>query len=177
MSKLTPKQELFVLEYLKDFNATQAAIRAGYSEKSAEVIGHENLRKPNIREAIKSAKIERTERVKIDADWVMQRLAEESFADINDLFDDNGDLRPVKDWPKVWRTGLIAGIDVTTVGDTLHRVTKIRLSDRLRRIELLGKHVDVQAFRERVDVHKYDHESALDQLDDQEEHERSQTTH
>ena len=49
---MTPKQKAFVFEYLKDFNATQAAIRAGYSQKTAGVIGHENLRKPNIAEII-----------------------------------------------------------------------------------------------------------------------------
>ena len=55
---MTEKMNQFVLEYLKDFNATQAAIRAGYSERTAEVIGHENLRKPQIKEAIEKAKIE-----------------------------------------------------------------------------------------------------------------------
>lgn len=52
MAKLTDKQNSFIQEYCKDFNATQAAIRAGYSVKTAAVVGHENLRKPNISEAI-----------------------------------------------------------------------------------------------------------------------------
>jgi phage terminase small subunit len=52
MAELTTKQEQFCLEYLKDFNATQAAIRAGYSPKTAVVTGHENLRKPDIKKKI-----------------------------------------------------------------------------------------------------------------------------
>ena len=52
---MTPKQERFVAEYLLDMNATAAAIRAGYSRKSASAIGNENLRKPEISEAIKKA--------------------------------------------------------------------------------------------------------------------------
>ena len=51
---MTTKQELFIVEYLKDFNATQAAIRAGYAENGAAVTGHELLRNPNIQEIIKS---------------------------------------------------------------------------------------------------------------------------
>jgi phage terminase small subunit len=62
---LTPKQEIFVLEYLKDLNATQAAIRAGYSAKTAEVIGYENLRKPQIAAAIDAAQKERAEETKL----------------------------------------------------------------------------------------------------------------
>ena len=72
--KLTEKQSLFVKEYLVDLNATQAAIRAGYSENSAEAIGYENLRKPYLAKAIQEAMINRSERVKIDADEVLKGI-------------------------------------------------------------------------------------------------------
>ena len=72
--KLTAKESAFVAEYLVDLNATQAAIRAGYSEKSAAVIGHENLRKPHIAEAIQEAMDKRGERVKISQDWILKKL-------------------------------------------------------------------------------------------------------
>jgi len=55
MANLTPKQQRFVEEYLIDLNATQAAIRAGYSEKTAYSVGHENLKKPEIQKAIEEA--------------------------------------------------------------------------------------------------------------------------
>lgn len=71
---LTAKQELFCKEYLVDLNATQAAIRAGYSEKTAKEIGCENLTKPNIQEYIKEAMNKRSQKVEIDADYVLQGI-------------------------------------------------------------------------------------------------------
>ncbi|GFE56407.1 terminase small subunit [Geobacter sp. AOG1] len=71
---MTPKQELFVVEYLKDLNATQAAIRAGYSAKTARQIAEENLSKPYIMAAINEAKKERIEEVKLDANYVLTNL-------------------------------------------------------------------------------------------------------
>lgn len=65
---LTPKQERFVAEYLIDLNATQAAIRAGYSEKTAYAIGHENLSKPEIQEFISKSRQKIIER----AEWTAQ---------------------------------------------------------------------------------------------------------
>lgn len=75
MVKLTKKQELFVKEYLIDLNATQAAIRAGYSKKTATIIGHENLSKPNIAAAIKKAMDERIEKLDTSAEQVIKDLA------------------------------------------------------------------------------------------------------
>lgn len=76
MEKLTPKQARFVEEYLVDLNATQAAIRAGYSENTAAVIGCENLMKPNIRQAIEAAQHKRSERVELTQDEVVRDLRE-----------------------------------------------------------------------------------------------------
>jgi phage terminase small subunit len=68
------KQERFVEEYLIDLNATQAAIRAGYSEKTAHVIGSENLRKPAIAAAVARAQADRTERTNITQDYVLESI-------------------------------------------------------------------------------------------------------
>ncbi len=149
---MTPKQQRFVEEYLIDLNATQAAIRAGYSENAAKEQGYENLTKPHIAEAIAEAMAARSERTKIDADWVLARLADEADADLADLYDENNGLKPITEWPLVWRQGLVAALEVEEIfkdGKKLGQVTKVKLSDRLKRIELIGKHVDVQAFAER----------------------------
>jgi phage terminase small subunit len=69
--RLTPKQAAFVQEYLVDLNATQAAIRAGYSEDTAKAIGHENLTKPDVAEAIQEAMDQRAARTKITTDYVL----------------------------------------------------------------------------------------------------------
>ena len=73
---LTPKQEAFVSEYLVDLNATQAAIRAGYSEKTAQMIGSENLSKPMVAAAIAAAQAERSERTEITQDYVLTVITE-----------------------------------------------------------------------------------------------------
>lgn len=78
MAKLTDKQQRFVEEYLIDLNATQAAIRAGYSEKTAQQMGAENLSKPVIAEAIQEAKNKRTERTELTVDMVVQGLLKEA---------------------------------------------------------------------------------------------------
>ena len=152
---LTPKQARFVEEYLVDLNATQAAIRAGYSEKTAKSVGHENLTKPDIQAAIAKAMEARSERLKIDADWVLLRLADEATADLADLYAESGELRPVAEWPLIWRQGLVSGLIINETfldGEKLGHVTKVKLSDRIRRLELIGKHVNVQAFAERKEI-------------------------
>ncbi|GAA6196680.1 terminase small subunit [Pseudophaeobacter arcticus] len=79
---LTAKQERFVAEYLIDLNATQAAIRAGYSEKGANVQGSKLLANANIQAAIQEAQAKRSIRTKITQDRVLQELARIGFADI-----------------------------------------------------------------------------------------------
>lgn len=74
MIKLTPKQALFCKEYLIDLNATQAAIRAGYSKKTACAIGYENLKKPHLAKEIQILNDERSKRTLVDGDWVLEKL-------------------------------------------------------------------------------------------------------
>lgn len=73
---LTPKQQRFVDEYLIDLNATQAAIRAGYSQKTAGAIGSENLTKPEIAAAIAAKQQVRAEATELNEQWVIDRLRE-----------------------------------------------------------------------------------------------------
>lgn len=71
---LTAKQQRFVDEYLIDLNATQAAIRAGYSEKTAQQMGSENLSKPVVADAIKARQIVRAEKAEMDEAWILDKL-------------------------------------------------------------------------------------------------------
>lgn len=75
---LTPKQAAFVREYLIDLNATQAAIRAGYSKKTARSVGHENLTKPDIEAAIRTALDERAQKASLTAQEVLDGLRREA---------------------------------------------------------------------------------------------------
>ena len=90
--KLTKKQQLFVDEYLIDLNATQAAIRAGYSVDTAREIGCENLTKPNIQQAIAKVMAERSKRTGINQDRVVLELAKIAFVKMTDIVDDEGNI-------------------------------------------------------------------------------------
>lgn len=152
---LAGKRARFVQEFVVDLNGRQAAIRAGYSPRTATEQAHEMLRQPDVAAAINAAKAERSEETKIDAAWVLKRLAAEAEADVGDLYDDAGDLLPVKQWPKIWRQGLVAGLDVEVVtveGREVARIKKLRLSDRVRRLELIGKHIGVKAFEDTLNL-------------------------
>jgi phage terminase small subunit len=110
---LTDKQEMFCREYLIDLNATQAAIRAGYSDKTANRTGSENLSKPDIAQRIIDLKSERNERVEVNADYVLRRLVEIDQMDVLDILNDDGGIKSISEWPKVWRTTL-SGFDLNT---------------------------------------------------------------
>ena len=147
---LTDKQDMFCREYLIDLNATQAAIRAGYSEKTARALGSENLTKPDIQNRIAELKAVRNEEVSINAAYVLRRLVEIDQMDVLDILLANGELKPIKDWPKTWRTTL-TGMDVTEMaGDDDGLLKKIKWPDKVKNLELLGKHVNVMAFKEQA---------------------------
>ncbi len=96
----------------------------------------------------------------MDSDDVLRRLSDEVQADIADLYDDNGALFPVEEWPLIWRQGLVAGVETETKtnedGTAETVVTKIKFADRTRRLELLGKHIKVNAFQDVVQVRGLD---------------------
>nr|WP_281127727.1 terminase small subunit [Sphingomonas sp. AR_OL41] len=159
---LTPKRQRFVDEYLIDLNATRAYRSAGFRGSDAVCAseGHKLLRNPKVAAAIQVALAERAKRVQVDADWLLKRLADEAHADLKDIYAENGDLRPIAEWPLIWRQGLVVGIESVTekVGEDADGnpqyaiVRKVKLASRGRQLELIGRHIGVQAFRDKVDV-------------------------
>jgi len=139
--RLTAKQQRFIEEYLIDLNATQAAIRAGYSPKTAREIGAENLSKPHIRARVDEALAERSRRTGITADRVLRELARIAFANAPDLI--NMDDATLRADASVDDTAAIASVRVKRIpaadGEGVER--EIRLADKLRALELLGKHL------------------------------------
>lgn len=149
---LTDKQEMFCREYLIDLNATQAAIRAGYSAKTANRTASENLSKPDIQSRIAELKAQRNDLVGINATYVLNRLVEIDQMDVLDILTSTGELKSVSQWPKVWRTTL-SGLDVVEMsaeGNTAALLKKIKWPDKVKNLELLGKHIDVMAFKEQA---------------------------
>lgn len=153
--KLTAKQEKFISEYLLDLNATQASLRAGYSEKTAKQIGTENLSKPIIQEGIQRLRDIQLNKLDIDSEYVLKRLHEIDQLDVIDIFnDDMSAFKKLSEWPKSWRTSL-SGIDINELfefnegnKELSGLVKKIKWPDKVRNLELLGKHIAVGAFKE-----------------------------
>jgi Phage terminase, small subunit len=142
MPKLTAKQEKFIQEYLIDLNATQAAIRAGYSAKTAEVIAFENLRKPYLQAAIQEAMQERAKRTQVTQDMIVNELAKIAFSDLKSVVSWTKDGKIiVKPSDEVDGT-IMSEISETEInyGDYIKRTKKVKLHDKLRALELLGRH-------------------------------------
>ena len=134
-ARLTPKQQQFVDEYLIDLNATQAAIRAGYSSRTARAIASENLAKPHIQDAIAKAKMERSEATRIDAEWVLKQAVELHQRCMQEI-------KPARN-PKTREQ--MKDED----GNLLFTFNAAAAN---RALELVGKHVDIGAFRDRLEV-------------------------
>lgn len=158
--KLPPLQQRFVDEYPKDWHETNAAIRAGYSPKTAASQASRLLKNVKIKKAIMAVREDISKTAKIDAAWLLRILADDVQADVSELFDDEKRLKHPKDWPPAFRKGLVSGLDVTALFDSdVHGnkeqvgvVTKIKLADRTKLKELIGKHTDIGAFIEKLKV-------------------------
>ena len=146
---LTPKQSTFVDEYLLDLNCTQAAIRAGYSKRTAYSQGQRLLKNVEVRRHLEAALKARSERTQVDADMVIDELRKIGFADIRQMFSGDslidinnlGDdiAAAVQSVEVVTRPG---GLDEN--GErTVEYVHKIRLADKRAALVDLGKHLDL----------------------------------
>src|SRR5690606_36988425 len=127
MANLTPKQQRFVEEYLIDLNATQAAIRAGYSEKTAYSVGHENLKKPEIQKAIEEAQSKLSNKTQVTVEMVVQGLLKEA----QDYAEGSTQSARVSAWAHLGKhLGMFVDqkkVDVTTNGESINKPTVIEL--------------------------------------------------
>jgi phage terminase small subunit len=147
MGELSAKQRQFALEYLKDLNATQAAVRAGYSAKTAYAQGSRLLSKAEVQAFIAARQSKRAEKLEISAQRVLEEMARVAFADIGAAFDENGGLLPIHRMPEDTRRALAsvesdelsdgAGSERASIGTT----RKVKMFDKLRSLEMLGKHL------------------------------------
>lgn len=136
--KLNPKQQRFVQEYLIDFNATQAAIRAGYSEKSAKLIGHQLLNNTKLSKAIAEAKNKTANKLEITKERWLKEIFCYAFLDPLDLFEEDGSLKLLKNIPESARRA-IAGLEVTEIFDNAKDDQKMAIG-LLKKIKLISKH-------------------------------------
>ncbi|HAF2255021.1 TPA: terminase small subunit [Salmonella enterica] len=155
---LTAMQEAYAQEFTKcPENQTQAAINAGFSPNTAAVKASVMMRDERIQKRIAELMEERNKRLRVSADYVLLRLVEIDQMDVLDILNDDGTLKPIREWPKIWRTTLsgfdlsstIMNMDETSIETILK---KIKWPDKVKNLELIGKHVDVNAFRERLEI-------------------------
>jgi phage terminase small subunit len=154
---LTPRQALFVAEYLKDLNATKAAIRAGYSAASAHSCGPRLLENADVATAIASAIERRSQRVEIKADDILRELYRLATVDLGGAIDQaTGRLLPLHEMPEDVRRAISSieteelwegrGEDRERLGD----LVKVKFWDKKAALELLGKHVGIFVDRSEV---------------------------
>ena len=146
MRELTGKQKRFVEEYLCDLNATQAAIRAGYSAKTAYSMGQRLLKEVEIQTAIQAAMNIRADRTQITQDNVLNELSKIGFSDIRKAFDNDGRLLPVHMLPDSIAPA-ISSVKVTSSrvpgSDPveIEHTTEIKFWDKPKALDLAGKHL------------------------------------
>jgi phage terminase small subunit len=148
---LEPKQLRFIEEFTVDCNATQAAIRAGYSQRTARQIGYENLTKPYIQQAIKNRMEKHTEAVGVTVERVLKELVRMAWVDIGEAYDENQCLKPLSEIPEDVRRAIVS-IETDEIwewegsGEDRKRVQvgvtkKIKFADKRGSNELLGKYL------------------------------------
>ena len=160
MKSLTDKQETYCRKYIELLNQRQAYMAAYDASKmkpntvdrSASLL-HQ---KPHIQARINELMAEREQRLQIDADYVLRRLVEIDQMDVLDILKEDGSMKPISEWPKCWRTTL-SGLDINTTITNYDETTtenilkKIKWPDKVKNLELIGKHVRVGAFKEQLD--------------------------
>lgn len=160
---LTPKQQRFVAEYLVDLNATQAAVRAGYSDRSesgASVQGTRLLANVRIAWAIAKGKARQLASAELTAARVLEELRRIAFCDPRGFVDEHGNLRKIHDLPAAQAAGLASFetiIKNAKAGDGVtDEVFKIKFCDKVKALELLAKH-----FKLLTEVHEIRDEDKL----------------
>lgn len=149
--KLTPKQKRFVEEYLIDLNATQAAIRAGYSKKTAYSIGQQNLKKLEIQNAITAAREMLSQRTEITQDWVLKKLAAIATVPLTELCEWNPSGITLKDSNDLPPEAIACIKKITErMGADGNSSLSVEQYDKMRALELIGRHLGM--FSDNVNV-------------------------
>lgn len=146
---MNKKHELFVAEYLIDLNATQAAIRTGYSAKTAEQIGYQLLQKTSVQKAIAKAMAERSKRTGVNQDRVVLELAKLAFVNMTDVVDSQGKIKDdAAEEDKACIESIKYKRSDTDTGVSVER--EVRIGSKMKALELLGKHLGM--WNDKVDV-------------------------
>jgi phage terminase small subunit len=150
-NELNPKQRLFCIEYLKDFNATQAAIRAGYSKKTSYSIGNENLKKPEIQNEISIQIKLLLNQAKIPLEkQIFDYWIKRAFYDITEIIDLNGKLKLTE--KQLREKGLQVCIDSINkkVNERGREIITYKFADKNSAVEMLQRYI--QMIQEKINI-------------------------
>lgn len=150
MAKLTEKQKRFVEEYLIDLNATQAAIRAGYAINRASEQGHQLLQKTTVSAEIEKALAERSRRTGINQDRVVQELARIAFVNITDVVNSDCEILSSASEDDLAAIESVKAKTIPTKSGEVGVEREVRLSSKLKALELLGKHLGM--WNDKIDL-------------------------
>lgn len=159
-NKLNDMQSRFCKEYIKDLNATQAAIRAGYKEKAAKAQGSKLLTNDDISCRVQSLMDKRSKKVEVEADTILRELLKLATSDLRQMFHEDGRLLEPHEWPDSV-AGAISSIEVFEEFEweggkkkKIGQTKKIRLWDKTKGLQLLGKHLQLFNDTIKLDVSK-----------------------
>jgi phage terminase small subunit len=156
-NKRAEREETFAREYLIDLNGSRAAVAAGYSPKGADVRAAELLGNRRVKDLIEKLAKDKLEKLEISAEWVLGELRKLAGYDAGAIFNDDGSLKPIKEWDASARAALVALdhdhlFEYFGKGQRKHigNTVKVKLADKLRALELLGKYLKL--FTDKVEV-------------------------
>lgn len=187
--KITTQQQLFCREYLKDHDAKKAGLRAGYSHSTAtqlcpKWVNSDKSKCParyyHVWEYIRAETKRLVAESKIDAIYVLNQIQEIHEMDVADILDDDCNILPIPKWPIIWRR-MISGIKISEVKNSKGVVESIikdfKWPDKIKNLELMGKHANVNAFLEKVEIKTSEEltpwsnvTASVDKLDDKVKH-------
>jgi phage terminase small subunit len=157
---MTPKQEKFAAGVASGMTQAAAYRRAfpnavKWKDTSVHTRASQLAADALVRQRIEEIRQKAAREAEVDAAWLLKRLVQAADADLADLHAEDGGLKPVSEWPEVWRRTLVQGLETVTKGNDMHgfaEILKVKMADRLKVLEMIGRHVTVGAFRDQVAV-------------------------
>lgn len=149
ISEIKPQQVVFAYEYCKTNHITNSALTAGYAKSSAHVQGSRLIKHDKVNRLILLIKKQMAYDIQIDAEWVLRELVMQATADRTAMYDEEGNMLPMSKWPESVRRS-ITGLDTDEIfgagGVFEGQAKRVRTTDKLKALELIGRHAGVQAF-------------------------------
>lgn len=157
--QLTPLEESLCQAYLVSKDKSEALRKSGYktdgwSINAINVQANRLFDKPKIKLRLSELLEKRSERVNYKADDLLKDLLQVKEMDVLDILNEGGSIKPISEWPKVWRQ-MIGGFDVAELGageNSVGWLKKIKLPDKVKNLEMIGRHVDVQAWKDQKEL-------------------------